>query len=90
MRRARIGRKAAFAVAAMLALSGGRPGRAAEDLESLNQQAVELHSKGRYKEAISIAEKALALAERTLGANDTKTLDAVNNLVMLYLWQTPR
>jgi CHAT domain-containing protein/tetratricopeptide (TPR) repeat protein len=75
---------AALGILAMLALAGARPGLAADTVESLNQQAVELHGQGKYKEAVAIAEKTLALAQRTLGADDPKTLIAVNNLGFFY------
>jgi hypothetical protein len=38
-----------------------------DDVPVFNQQVVRLYDEGKYKEAAAIAEKALALAERTLG-----------------------
>jgi CHAT domain-containing protein/tetratricopeptide (TPR) repeat protein len=54
------------------------------ELDALNRQMVEFHSQGKYKEAAAIAEKALALAESSLGPEHLDTLTWVNNLAALY------
>jgi CHAT domain-containing protein/tetratricopeptide (TPR) repeat protein len=57
----------------------------ASDLAALNKQALQLHGRGKYKEAAAIAEKALALAERTLGSDHPNTLICVNNLGFMHV-----
>jgi tetratricopeptide (TPR) repeat protein len=58
--------------------------QSADDVTTLNLHVVQLYGQGKYKEATVIAEKALALAERTLGKNLPLTLVSVNNLAALY------
>jgi hypothetical protein len=72
-----------IAIAAVLMLSGGMPALAADDLDTLNRQVVQLYRQGKHGEALAIAEKALALAERTLGPSHPNTLRSVNNLAAL-------
>src|SRR6516225_8483646 len=48
------------------------------------QGPVELHGQGKYKDAATIAEKALALAESSLGPEHPDTLTLVNNVAALY------
>jgi tetratricopeptide (TPR) repeat protein len=85
MWQARLRRIAArFAIVAMLALTGGISVLAAEDLDALNRQVVKLYGKGKYKQATVIAEKALALAQRTLGPEHPWTLSSVRDVGVLY------
>ena len=51
---------------------------------ALNQKAVQLQAQGKYKEAAAAAGKAVALAERTLGAGHPDTLKSINNLASVY------
>jgi CHAT domain-containing protein/DNA-binding XRE family transcriptional regulator len=53
----------------------------------LNQQAVELYQQGKYNEAISLAEKALAIIKQQLGENHPYTALSLNNLAELYFSQ---
>ena len=53
-------------------------------IAALNNQAVQLHGQGKYKEAAATAEKALALAERTLGPEHPETLTSESNLALIY------
>jgi len=75
---------ARFAIMAMLTLPSGLTLRAADDLDALNGQAVQLYRQGKYHEATAIAEKALEVAQRTLGAAHPDTLKSVHNLAALY------
>lgn len=75
--------KALMAAVAMLALSGGTPGEAAENLNVLNWLVFQIGNQGRYQEAAVIAERALALAESTLGKEHPTTLMCINNLAYL-------
>jgi tetratricopeptide (TPR) repeat protein len=45
---------------------------------------IQLYGQGKYKEAVTVAEEALALAERGLGKEHPNTLTNVNNLALLY------
>jgi CHAT domain-containing protein/Tfp pilus assembly protein PilF len=55
-----------------------------DDLKSLNQQAVQLYSAGKYAEATVIAKRALAIAERKFGPGHPEVGTALNNLALLY------
>ncbi len=57
--------------------------KAANDAEALKQQALELN-KTKNPEAITVAQRALALAERVLGKDHPKTLDVVRTLGWIY------
>jgi hypothetical protein len=90
MHRAGIMRMVArIAMAAVLTLSGGMPALAADDLDTLNRQVVQLYRQGKHTKALATAEKALALAERTLGPSHPNTLRSVNNLGLLYRRRAP-
>jgi tetratricopeptide (TPR) repeat protein/CHAT domain-containing protein len=54
-----------------------------KDLPILAKQVEELHKKGRYAEAITISERALALAERLFGQQNSQTIARLNTLVEL-------
>lgn len=77
MVRARLGRIAGnVLMVAMLATAApaGAEAQGAADVAALNKQVVQLYGQGKYKEAATIAEKALALAERVLGRERPDTL----------------
>ena len=42
-----------------------------EEVRALNRRAAELYGKGEYAEAFSVGERALSLAEKTLGAEQS-------------------
>lgn len=84
MRQARLRRIAAWLImATMLALSG-MPAVAANDVAALNGQVDKLYLQGKYKEAAVLAEKALALGERTLGREHPDTLTSIDRLGRIY------
>jgi CHAT domain-containing protein/tetratricopeptide (TPR) repeat protein len=58
-----------------------------DDFNALNRQVVQLYQAGKYAEATDVATRALALAEREFGANDSKVGTALNNLALLYQQQ---
>lgn len=90
MQRGRLTRVIRFFVAAAMLISVGLIAAKADnasDLAALNKQAFQLHGQGKYKEAAAVAEKALALAERTLGAEHQNTLICVNNLGFMLVAQ---
>ena len=87
MVRARLGHLAAnVLMVAMLVLAArtGAEAQGAADVDALNKQVVQLAGQGKYKEAVAIAEKALALAERVLGPEHPETLSSLNNLAAMY------
>jgi len=71
-------------VAMLAAAPTGTQAQRALDVDTLNQQVVQLFDQGKYKEAFALAEKALALAERVLGEEHPDTLTSVNNLAAAY------
>jgi hypothetical protein len=52
--------------------------------ENLNTQVSQLYKQGRYAEAIPLAEKASALWESLLGAEDIIVASSLNTLGLLY------
>jgi CHAT domain-containing protein/Flp pilus assembly protein TadD len=54
------------------------------EAERLNQQAIELYQQGKYNEAISLAEKALAIRKKVLEENHLDVATSLNNLAQLY------
>ena len=55
----------------------------ADDVSGLVNQYIRLYKQGRYREAIPVAEKVLAIQEKTLGADHPNTALALNNLAAL-------
>ncbi|MGB5896605.1 MAG: tetratricopeptide repeat protein, partial [Geitlerinemataceae cyanobacterium] len=54
------------------------------EAEQLNQQVMQLYQQGQYTEAIPLAEQALAIWEKVLGAEHPDVATSLNNLAMLY------
>jgi tetratricopeptide (TPR) repeat protein len=52
--------------------------------ETLNSKSGDLHEKGKYQEAVNVAEKALIVAENTYGPNHLNVAVCLNNLALLY------
>src|ERR1700677_4158702 len=64
-----------------LSLSLGAPSYAEEDeATTLSQQMKELYRAGKYKEALPLAQKALALREKEFGLDDAKVAMPLNDL----------
>jgi tetratricopeptide (TPR) repeat protein len=61
-----------------------RDGKYKDAVEALNQQVIRFHEEAKYKEGASVAEKAFALAERTLGPEHPSTTPTLSNLARLY------
>jgi tetratricopeptide (TPR) repeat protein len=55
-----------------------------EEAKRLNDEAIKLHNAGRYKEAIPLAERALAIYEKAFGADHPDVAQSLNNLTVLY------
>jgi Flp pilus assembly protein TadD len=55
-----------------------------DDAEALNAEVVRLYQQGRYSEAIPLAERALAIREKAVGAEHPDVAITLNNLAMLY------
>lgn len=56
----------------------------AEESKQLNGQVIQLYRAGRYDEAVPLAERALAISEKTLGAEHPVIATLLNNLALLY------
>src|SRR5438552_1919624 len=54
------------------------------DPEALDRQVFELHRRGKYAEAIPLAEQSLAIREKALGPDHPNTAASLNNLAGLY------
>ena len=54
------------------------------EAERLNQQVTELSNQGKYAEATPLAERALAIREKILGAEHPDVATSLNNLALLY------
>ena len=55
-----------------------------EEAKRLNQQVLQLIEKGKYTQAIPLAERALAIREKVLGKEHRDTAISLNNLAALY------
>ena len=55
-----------------------------EEAKRLNQQVEQLYEEGKYKQAIPLAERALAIREKVLGKEHLDTATSLNNLAELY------
>jgi tetratricopeptide (TPR) repeat protein len=54
------------------------------EAEQLMQQVIELYNQGQYADAIPLAERALAIREKVLGAEHPDVATSLNNLALLY------
>ena len=88
-RKRRVGRP--IVAATLLFSLVGAPATAQEmnDLAALNGQVVQLHRIRNYVEAIPLAQRALALAERLRGPDHPDVGTALNNLAALTLRTPP-
>ena len=57
---------------------------ALKEAEQLNRQVLQLLNQGKYLEAIPIAQLALAIREKALGADHPDVATSLNNLALLY------
>jgi CHAT domain-containing protein/tetratricopeptide (TPR) repeat protein len=55
-----------------------------QEAARLNQQVVQLYKQGKYPEAIPLAERALAIREKTLGPAHPAVAQSLNSLAELY------
>jgi len=55
-----------------------------EEAKRLNREVNQLYGAGRYDEALPLAERALALREKALGAEHAAVAQSLNNVAMLY------
>jgi CHAT domain-containing protein/Tfp pilus assembly protein PilF len=53
------------------------------EVKQLNKQVEQLYSQGRYADAIPLAQRALAIRDKT-AEEDSDTADSLNNLALLY------
>jgi tetratricopeptide (TPR) repeat protein len=72
---------AAFALAlCQVSIANAQPSKT----EELNKRIIELYQARKYTEAIPLAQRLLAIRERTLGLNHPDVASALNNLAALY------
>src|SRR5712691_4105686 len=74
-------------VAAALALSFASvvPSVAQRDeAEALHKQVIELYRAGKYADAIPLAQRVLAIREKSLGPDHPNVAQSLNNLALLY------
>jgi hypothetical protein len=97
MAASRLRRAAVPIVFAILSIAIGSIAARAQqnsDLDTLNQQVVQLYRAGKYSEATDIAKRVLALTERQFGPEDAKVGTALNNLAertaLRAAWRRPR
>ncbi|MEO0309547.1 MAG: tetratricopeptide repeat protein, partial [Gloeomargarita sp. DG02_3_bins_56] len=55
-----------------------------QEAERLHQQVIELYERGRYAEAIPLAQRSLAIREQALGKDHPDVATSLNNLAALY------
>ena len=67
-----------------LSPSQGLTGQSLEEAKSLNKKVVQLYKQGHYQEAISLAKRALAIREKTLGPTHPAVAQSLNSLALLY------
>ena len=67
-----------------VALGQGSSIRDTLDAEALNQQVIQLYDQGRYSDAIPLAQRVLAIREKSLGPDDPDVARALYNLAVLY------
>ncbi len=58
-----------------------------KEAERLNQQVEQLYEEGGYKEAIPLAQRAIAISEKALGRKHPDVATSLNNLALLYVAQ---
>jgi len=83
-------RRTCLVIAAVLALNflSAVPSLAqVDEATALTRQAEELYKAQNYADAIPLAEKALAIREKTLGPDDPQVASALNRLARLYVKQ---
>jgi tetratricopeptide (TPR) repeat protein len=74
-------------VLAVILLFGNRSIPSAQPVDettALNKRLVELYNAGQYAEAIPIAQRLLAIREKTLGRDHPNVATPLNNLAVLY------
>ena len=79
-----VGRAIVVATLLFYVISAQAAAQENNDLVALNWQAVELHPAGKDEEAVPIAQRALALAERLHGPDHPDVGASLNNLAALY------
>src|SRR5262245_42366906 len=56
----------------------------AQQADETTKKVIELYNAGRYSDAVTIAQRILALRERALGRNHPDVATSLNNLALLY------
>lgn len=75
-----------FSLIAILFTAFALPANAQQDLyNKLNKKLATLYKSGRTEEAIEVAKKAVAVAEKTFGEKHPYVSASLNNLALLYI-----
>jgi tetratricopeptide (TPR) repeat protein len=61
--------------------------QALDEANALIQQVIKLNDQGRYSEAIPLAQRVLAIQEKTLGPEHPNVVTSLDNLAQLYTFQ---
>ncbi len=73
------------ALAVSLAVpASGQPEATPQEAQRLNQEVVRLYRQGRYDEALTVAQRALAIREKVLAPEHSDVATSLNNLALLY------
>jgi len=75
---------ALFPWLAVMAIVGHVRAQGADDVNALSRQVTKLYQEGKHAEAVPIAVRALALAERLHGTDHAEAGSALHNLALLY------
>src|SRR5712692_5304313 len=67
-----------------IAASAGAQEGSIQEARELSKRVAQLYSQGRYDEAIPLAARALAIAEKVLGPEHPSTATSLNNLALMY------
>src|SRR5712691_9066154 len=76
----------AAALAGVLLVGSGSTlvAQQADEASKLHKRVIELYNAGRYSDAVSIAQRVLAIREKALGRDHPAVATSLNNLAELY------
>src|SRR5690349_10261536 len=75
---------ASAVVGAELLIPGPAVAQSDEELTSLKRQIEQLRQAGKYREALDLAQRSVALTEQRFGANHVTLASALNTLALLH------
>jgi hypothetical protein len=80
----RIGIAAALAGVLLVGTGSTLLAQQADQASELEKRVIELYNAGRYSDAVPIAQRVLAIREKTLGRDHPDVALSLNNLAALY------